>query len=545
MREGRLYELFEQAARAREDRAALTFLRAGQPPSTYTYGTLFERVAELAEQAGRGRLETSARLGILLRTQEAQAVHYLAALKAGLLPAILTPPNRKLNRAYYAETMAAVVDRCRFSAIVTDVDLDLTAPALEPFTLKPIGGSRKPGGGSGSPDRFDASFLQFSSGTTGIKRGVLVSDDAVFAQLREYGKTIALSDADVVVSWLPLYHDMGFIACLNMPLAYGTHCVMIDPIDWVTNPSLFLQAVSEYGGTLAWNPNFAYAFIAQRARDNQLDGVRLSSLRGLVNCSEPVTFESQQQFAERFTPLGLRPNVFWGCYAMAETTFALTHGTPDDPDYLDAQGPDDPAALRGPFQVSVGRPLPNVSLRVVGPDGTLPDRRIGEIWVKSPFTFSGYFNDPAASREAFSDGWYRTGDLGYRVNDAFYVVGRSKDVMIVSGVNVFPHDIEETVSTVDGVIPGRVSTFSRFDPALQTEKITILAESELADGPARQTVLTIRQLVLASFQVANFEVHLVPPGWLVKSSSGKMARRANREKWLDEREAAEVARSTR
>lgn len=535
----RLYEVLERAAEQRPRAPAFTFLDSRLRSSVYAYEDLFQRVAELAQRLAKAVVDDTAPLGILVRSQESQTLHYLAALRAGLVPAILTPPNRKLNRAYYAETMAAILARCRFSALVTDVDLnELTMPTLRAFTFERRGAGRahEPVAGSQAVPP-NASFLQFSSGTTGIKRGVLVSDEAVLSQLDTYSSALGLSPEDVILTWLPLYHDMGFIACLNLPLALGLHTVVIDPIDWVSEPSLFVWAASRYQATLAWNPNFAFAFMAQRTRDSALEGADLSRIRGLVNCSEPVTFESQRQFRDRFSRYGLRADVFWGCYAMAETTFALTHGTPDDPDYLDDRGPAaDDVSVRGRPQVSVGRPLATVLLSVRSDAGhELPDRRVGELWVKSPFTFSAYYNDPAATDAAFSDGWYRTGDLGYRVREAFYVIGRKRDLIIVGGVNIFPQDVEDLVSGMDGVVPGRVAAFSDFDPSLQTEKVTVLAESELEGPAARQAVIATRQRLLASFQLASFEVHLVPPGWLVKASSGKMARGANRRKWSLER----------
>jgi fatty-acyl-CoA synthase len=415
--------------------------------------------------------------------------------------------------------------------VISDVEpLRLPFPTLAPFTL--AGGDAARRAERAEPLR--AAFLQFSSGTTGIKRGVPIGADTAFAQLDVYASALGLSAGDVILSWLPLYHDMGFVACLNMPLAHGVHTVMLDPIRWVTNPATFLRAASDYRATLAWNPNFAYAFMAQRVRERDLDGVRIDSLRGLANCSEPVTHESQQQFLERFAPVGAREDMFWGCYAMAETTFALTHGTPSDPGYLDEQGPSESGSLRGRVQVSVGRALPGVELRVVAEDGEdLPDRRIGELWVRSPFNFEGYHRDDEATAASHADGWYRTGDLGYRAGAAFYVVGRKKDLIIVGGVNVFPQDVEELVAGIDGVTPGRVSAFSDFDPALQTERVVVLFESELDAEAADALVLHARQLILASFQIANFGVHRVEPGWLVKSSSGKMARSANRAKWAE------------
>ena len=532
MKPSRLYTAFVSAAEKRSADTAFTFLDAKLEPTSYTYARLFEDAERIGSALTASVGGQRAPTGILLQSQEAQVLHYLGALSAGAVPAILTPPNRKLNRQYYAETMTAVLDRSGFAAVITDTDAqDLPTLGLEPYTLGPLNGGRRPRARSNEVP-LDAPFLQFSSGTTGIKRGVVVSEDAVLAQLRDYARALEVAPEDRIVSWLPLYHDMGFIACLNMPLLHGVHSIMLDPIDWVGKPALFLQAASRYGATLAWNPNFAYAFMAQRVADTDLRDVDLSSLRALVNCSEPVTYASQQQFAGRFRPYGLPTEVFKGCYAMAETTFALTHGDAADPRYLDHTGPADGARRteNDPY-VSVGRPLPGVELSVVDTDGRpVSDRRTGELLVRAPYTFSGYYNDPSASEEAFVDGWYRTGDLGYSAGDAYYVTGRRKDVLIVGGVNVFPGDIEEVAGGVAGVRPGRIAAFSRFDPRLQTERITVLAEpAEGAD--ASETIVAVRQRILATFQVANFEVHLVPPDWLIKSSSGKMARSANREKW--------------
>jgi len=268
-----------------------------------------------------------------------------------------------------------------------------------------------------------------------------------------------------------------------------------------------------------------------------MNGTNLSSLRGLINCSEPVTHESQQSFLRRFESRGLAGDVFKGCYAMAETTFALTHGDSNDPFRLDHEGPADETRARAETAyVSVGRPLPGVELVIRDPEAQseVPERVVGEVWVRSPFNFAGYYGDPEATSHAVVGEWLRTGDLGYRVGEAFYIVGRLKDLLIVAGVNVFPQDIEDLVSQVDGVQPGRVSAFSAFDDRRQTEHVVVIAESDHHDNDsARALVQEIRQRILAAFQIANFEVRLVPKGWLVKSTSGKMARGANREKWLN------------
>lgn len=535
---GLLYQWLVRTATERGQETALTFVESGDGKTvSYTYDSLFERVEQLATRLATQYESPTAPLGLLLASQEDQVLHYLAALSIGAVPAILTPPNRKLNRDYYAQTMSGVLRRCQFGALVTDVDeLDFEGLQMTPHDLE-VRSGRRPSHHDVDIPRINASFMQFSSGTTGIKKGVLVEDEAVINQLKSYSAALQLSDQDCVVSWLPLYHDMGFIASLTLPLAYGVHTVMIDPIDWVSNPAIYLRKVSEHRGTLSWHPNFAYAFMAKRVPDRAIEGVNLSSLRGLVNCSEPVTYDSQWSFLERFKSWGLADDVFKGCYAMAETTFALTHGDSDDPGYLDPVGPKDHARSPGYAQyVSVGRPLAGVELKIMDADRQveLPEREMGEIWVSSPFNFSGYFNDEVATSTAFVRDWYRTGDLGYRVGSAFYVVGRSKDLLVVAGVNVFPQEIEEVVSQVDGVHPGRVSAFSVFDEKLQTERVVVVAESDGHDGSDKgRIVLEIRQRILAGFQIGNFEVSLVPRQWLVKSTSGKIARNANRQKWLE------------
>ncbi len=541
---GRLYQRLARTATERGQEKALTFVESGGGTAvSYTYKSLFERVEQLASRLASRHDDPTAPLGLLLASQEDQVLHYLAALSIGAVPAILTPPNRKLNRDYYAQTMSGVLRRSRFGALVTDVgELDFEGLQMTPHDLKVRSGPRPPHHDVDTPHPpMKASFMQFSSGTTGIKKGVLVDDEAVIEQLNAYSAALQLSEEDCIVSWLPLYHDMGFIACLNMPLAYGVHTVMIDPIDWVSNPAIYFRKVSEHRGTLSWHPNFAFAFMAKRVRDRAIAGANLSSLRGLINCSEPVTYDSQRSFLERFKSWGLAEDVFKGCYAMAETTFALTHGERDDPGYLDPIGPKEHARSPGHAQyVSVGRPLTGVEMKIMDADRQveLAEREMGEIWVSSPFNFSGYFNDEVATSSAFVSDWYRTGDLGYRVGSAFYVVGRAKDLLIVAGVNVFPQEIEEVVSQVDGVHPGRVSVFSVFDESLQTEKVVVVAESDGHDGSdRRQIVQEVRQRVLAGFQIGNFEVSLVPRQWLVKSTSGKMARNANRQKWLEKVDA--------
>src|SRR4029077_14063675 len=180
----------------------------------------------------------------------------------------------------------------------------------------------------------DPALLQHSSGTTGLQKPVLITHGAVLSHVGNYAKAIALNDHDKVVSWLPLYHDMGLIAAFHLPLASGIPTIQIDPFEWVMVPSLLLDAISLERGTISWLPNFAYNMIADKIADDELDGINLESWRLVINCSEPVRYESHQRFVERFRHWGLNPSAISSCYAMAETTFATTQTPPGAPPSL-------------------------------------------------------------------------------------------------------------------------------------------------------------------------------------------------------------------
>ena len=527
-----LLEAFHAAVECNPADTAFTFLDSDLNARTFSYQQLWDAASAVAGRLKQLDFKEKTPVGILLQSQEIQVIHYLGILSAGLIPAILTPPNRKLRPEIFEETIKCLVENCRFSAIITDaVNLNVDATLLEPGTLTVLHRSHR----RADPIEQTA-ILQFTSGTTGIKRGVRISNEAILRSMHVYADAIGLGHSDKILSWLPLYHDMGFIACLNMPLACGVECIMINPLDWVADPGLFVKAASRYRATLSWNPNFAYAFMADRIDSDQLGGIDLSSLRGLVNCAEPVTMESQQRFKTRFAAYGLQNNVFRGCYAMAEATFALTDGQEADLNYLDPLGPTGSDLFVRLPQISVGRALPDIELAIVGDDNRhMAEREVGELRVRSPLLFSGYYNNPDATAAAMHEGWYKTGDLGYRVGNEYYVCSRKKDLLILNGVNIFPQDVEESVSSVDGVIAGRVVAFSQFSEQFQSEILIVLVESGVPATETSAVAIRVRQAILAMFQVASFNVHVVPPMWLVKSSSGKIARQANKTKWFAER----------
>jgi len=392
----------------------------------------------------------------------------------------------------------------------------------------------------------DIVLLQHSSGTTGLQKGVALSHRSVFNQLDAYGRTLSLNDDDVIVSWLPLYHDMGLIAGFIMPILSGIPLVLMSPFDWVRAPYKLMKSVSKYRGTLTWLPNFAYNFCAQKIRDRHLDGVDLSSFRAIINCSEPVRWESQNAFYERFKRYGLRLESLQTSYAMAENVFGVTQsrlGVEPIVDEIDRESfmADHVAKSRldgrpSMKMLSSGRPLENVVVRVVDEDGNeIYERRVGEIELKSDCMLMGYYNRPDLTEQAFSNGWYRTGDYGYIANGELFVSGRKKDMIIVGGRNVYPQDLEALVYEVPGVHGGRAVAFGVFDEAQGTEDVVIIAEVDSGDSGEQQRISdAIRSHVTKNSAIALRYVKVVSSGWIVKTSSGKTARAANKEKFIQE-----------
>ncbi|MFN8388011.1 MAG: AMP-binding protein [Anaerolineales bacterium] len=365
-----------------------------------------------------------------------------------------------------------------------------------------------------------------------------------------YGKSLDLKDDDVVVSWLPLYHDMGLIAGFIMPILSGIHLVLQSPFDWVRAPYKLMQAVTKYRGTLSWLPNFAYNFCAQKIRDRHLEGVDLSSWRAIINCSEPVRWESHNAFYEKFKTYGLKREALQTSYAMAENVFAVTQsplgGEPavleiDRETFMServAKLVDDVNSHERSTMkmMSSGRPLDNVEVRVLDENRKeLPERVIGEVALRSDCMLTGYYHRDDATRQAFHDGWYLTGDYGFVSDGEVFVSGRKKDMIIVGGKNVYPQDLESLTYEVAGVHAGRSVAFGIFDEEQGTEDVVIIAEVDSEDPAEQQKVAdAIRVHVTKNSAIALRHVKVVDSKWILKTSSGKTARAANKEKFLKE-----------
>jgi len=392
----------------------------------------------------------------------------------------------------------------------------------------------------------DVALLQHSSGTTGLQKGVALSHQAIFNQLMSYSQALNISDSDVIVSWLPIYHDMGLIAGFLMPIFSGIPLILMSPFDWVRAPYKLLQAISKFKGTLCWLPNFAYNFCAKKIRDRDLMGIDLSTLRAVINCSEPMRQNSHEMFYQKFKSYGFKRSALATSYAMAENVFAVTQGGIDLPINFDEislrKFQEQRKAIpvdkdeKSVVMVSAGKPIKDVKVKIINVDGKyLQERFIGEIVIKSNCLLTEYHNREDASREVFINGWFKTGDYGYIADGELYISGRKKDLIIVGGKNIYPKDIETNVMEIEGIHPGRVVAFGVFNEIKGTEDVVVIAEIEPAFlGREDEITSRIRAKVTKESAIALRNVHLVKKKWLIKTSSGKIARALNKKKYIQE-----------
>lgn len=391
-------------------------------------------------------------------------------------------------------------------------------------------------------------YIQYTSGTTGHNKGVLLSHYAVTGMLEAIGKTLHQNEQDVVVNWLPLYHDFGLFAGFLFPLYAGLLSVLISPFAWLRYPEAWLDAVSRHRGTISFAPNSGLDHTVKFYRPKKYKNTRLDSLRRLVIGSEPIMPESLNSFFQLFHPLGLSSSAVCSGYGMAENTLVVTTdmspGLPNI-DSVRIKGKHsiekaEPAlqhSLETVHYVSGGTPVPGVKLAILDPSGRrLPERRIGEIAFHSPYLFSGYLdsNLNKASQKEKTNGYFRSGDLGYTAGGKLYVCGRKRDLIITAGRNFFPEDLESSLDSISGIIPRNSVAIGIPDRTTGTEKLVIIASIQpgMAEDNRKEIKQSIRRILFQNFGVTAEEVLLVKSGWITKTHNGKISRTAARTKYV-------------
>jgi len=483
---------------------------------------------------------------------------FAGALLLGAVPAILAYPTFKIEPAKYRFGLSGVSANLKAKLVVIDdsfpeefleyVSLGDQSKLIRAFSPAPDSANVT------APDipfaSEEVALIQHSAGTTGLQKGVALSHRAVLRQLGHLAGALKISPEDRIYSWLPLYHDMGLIACFILPMVCHLHVVMQSPADWVMQPASMLHLISKYRCTLGWVPNFTLQFLAQRVNTEERKEFELGSLRALINCSEPVRAASMDMFTSAYSCCGLQPGVLQTSYAMAENVFAVTQSRVDGKSeprriWIDSEKylsehlavPLAEGSSKASCFVSSGECLPRNEVKIVSDDGReLPPGHAGEVLIRSDSMLDDYYNRPDLTAQSLRNGWYWSGDLGFYLDGELYVTGRKRDLIIVGGKNIYPQDVEEIAGSHPKIHDGRAVAFGVYNSSMGTEEIVIVAEvQDVADLPDSGEVdRAIRSAIVAELGVAPRGVFLKPPRWIVKSTAGKPARSATREKFLAE-----------
>jgi fatty-acyl-CoA synthase len=508
-----------------------------------------------------------------------QAKGYAAALQAqGVRPgdhvALLSPTTRSLVTAIQGTwlaggTIVVLPLPMRLSSIEefvaqtrrriqhADAGLVVVDPELAAFVTPEPGDPRMVGfddlaGGDArrwvrppdDPDRL--AILQFTSGSTSDPKGVMLPDRVLCANLDAVAEAATLDpDDDVLVSWLPLYHDMGLVGLLTLPMSTGARLVLGAPQDFTAKPARWMEWVSTYGGTATAGPNFSWVLATRAlARSEPLD---LSRLRVALNGAEPIDPDQVEAFVAAGRRHGLRPEAVFPAFGMAEVAIGGTFPEPMSgmvTDCVDRRvleteryaAPADPGAAGSRRLPLLGRPVPGLEIRIVDPDTGVPlrEREVGELEIRGTSVTPGYYRRPDANAQLFHDGWLCTGDLAYLLDGQLVMCGRIKDVIIVGGRNLFPEDVERAVGQLDGVRAGNVIAFG-VDGDRGRESLVVVAESRAVDDDVAALRRLVAERVRDAVGVPARDIVLVAPGTLPKTSSGKLQRSLCKRQYRDGR----------
>ena len=465
---------------------------------------------------------------------------FFGIVAAGLVPVPLFPPAQAGDLPTFTRQSRHILDASRASAVLTCGDLaPLVAgndvlPAATVLTIDEL--RHGPPLGRAVVVGSDAiALIQFTSGSTAAPKGVMLTHANIEANTAAIRRTLKLGPDDIGVSWLPLYHDMGLIGMLMTAVFEAATVVMTSPIQFLKRPTIWLDAISKYGGTVSFAPNFAYALCLRRVKPSQIAGLDLSSWRVAGCGAEPIRAETLRAFADRFETAGFSRSSFVPSYGLAEHSLAVTFATAGlrvdvvDTAVLGRESRAVPVVNGSPSVtvVNCGRPVAHHDVRIVDDeDRELPERHVGRIVARGPSVMAGYFENPEATAEALRDGWLQTGDLGYVAGGELFVCGRTKDLIIRHGRKYHPPDLESAIADVQGMRSSGVVVFgiSRYD-----ETDTVVAVLEARGSSAGDDIAEhVRRRVRETAGLEIDQVIVTPPGTIPRTTSGKVRRAETR-----------------
>ncbi len=545
---------------------------------TLTFGELHAAAQRCATELIRRGVGPGSRVSLMLPTSRAFFVSYAGILLAGAIPVPIYPPFRADRIEEYAARQSAILNNAGVSLLLTFRRAEAVAKLLKPrvSSLAAVADAEKlieaadsapapsPGArpihlsGVRARTGNDIALLQYTSGSTGDPKGVVLTHANLMANIRAVGEAVEMGPQDLGVSWLPLYHDMGLIGAWLTLMYYGIPLVVMSPIAFLMRPERWLWAIHKNRGTLSTAPNFAYELCVRKIAEKDIEGLDLSSWRMAMNGAEPVNPGTLERFATRFAKYGFRREALLPVYGLAEASLGVTvpplgRGPVVDRIEREAfasEGRAVPVATAAKSDdhnciafVSAGKAVPRHEIRVVNDAGVeLPERQEGFLWFRGPSATTGYYQNKAATEALLPNGpargagefaWVNSGDRAYIADAELYVTGRVKDIIIKGGRNLYPHEVEELAGRVEGIRKGCIVAFGVKNQASGTEKMIVVAESREADATRRAAMAAkVTEEVSRGLGLPPDRVELIPLGSIPKTSSGKLRREETKQLYL-------------
>jgi acyl-CoA synthetase (AMP-forming)/AMP-acid ligase II len=537
---------------------AYTFLKSENERLSLTYRELDQRARSIAQ--GLLRYADPGDRALMMYPAGLDFIEaFLGCLYAGIVAVPAYPPLKNRN----AERILAIAKDCCPHLLLCSsetkhiVKREIADPEGQPALIVTDELEYSSEFSPGEIIADQLAFLQYTSGSTASPKGVMVSHGNIVANECLIEKYFELSRESILVSWLPMFHDMGLIGGVLAPLFVGFHSVLMSPTSFLWSPRTWLQAISEYRGTVTGAPNFAYELCAARMTDADKEKLDLSSLRIAFNGSEPVRAETLRNFSAAFAGCGFHPNVFFPCYGMAEATLFVSGGPPLAVKKVLKLNQSELEKNRivessdGPEIVSCGQISNDLPVRIVDPESLTecPFDKVGEIWITGKSISRGYHNRTRETTDAFGFSldaapgiWFRTGDYGFIRDNELFITGRLKDMLIIRGRNIYPQDIEQKIAEIFQLdSPNSVAAFMVELEGRETIGIVVEASTRILQlaisskkhlqgeldeqlDAFRDLIRTSRQWVNQNFEATLSRICFVKPGGFPRTSSGKVMR---------------------
>jgi len=492
------------------------------------------------------------RVGIIAETEPMFHRFFFACQYAGLIPVALPAGIQLGAHGAYVSQVRRMLKGCGASVVVApDTHAKFMAEAVQGLDLLMAGTQADFDSlpeveiGFVPLGADDPAYLQYTSGSTSFPRGVEITQETVLNNLMEIARFgLKLDAGDRFVSWLPFYHDMGLVGFILVPLIAQLSVDYLGSRTFAMRPRLWLKILSDNHGTISSAPTFGYALCAKRVRPGDVEGYDLSQWRAACVGAERINPEPLQTFAEILKPSGFDPSAFVACYGMAECVLATSFaplGEGLNVDVVDRAlmaetgeaRPLNGNAVSTSAYVDCGKLLPGFDFKILDDDGVeLGNRHCGHIYLKGPSVMRGYFRDEKSTTEVLSDdGWLKTGDIGYRIDDHVIITSRSKDVIIIKGRNIWPYDLEVLAQQTGGVKLGGVAAFAVTDTSREETAVLVVETKEKDPDKRLHIVEEISRSIHAHFGI-NVLIDLTPRGTLPRTSSGKLSRSQSKQDFL-------------